>query len=417
VNTNEGLRARHVDVLKILLSQDAIAAKSGTGVLSLRERDAIDYAIAALARQEEGRELFTESQGKALRSITPGEVLTAEQWESVCAFVREQEAIIDAYKEREESHPALPSAGEGDELNLRVRAIDAIRAVTKEYPDTGASIQRYVDFLADERMRLWEQQRLATPTPQSGEACNLPDASIAEVLRHSFGQYFDTNGIVELDIQDDEQVAPLLRYMTASVRDYFLRDGNRLASLIFKMGEVSARSESAPASPQGVSDAVVEQALDAAYGFNSSITVTVGAMRVALEAVWPTAAGAAPEGDLLALQQFAVDILGDEEIGSLDGGDIQDTAEACGLLIPTEVTEACGEACLCAGYGDFPMTCYRRSPILRRAYKADDARRKAATPNPGAQHGQEVMRDDAAFHGRIGRLSLPAAADEGVGNG
>lgn len=39
---------------------------------------------------------FTERHGALLQSIKVGEVLTAEQWEAVCAFVREGEEVLDA---------------------------------------------------------------------------------------------------------------------------------------------------------------------------------------------------------------------------------------------------------------------------------------------------------------------------------
>lgn len=53
--------------------------------------------------------------------------------------------------------------------------------------------------------------------------------------------------------------------------------------------------------------------------------------------------------------------------GDLDGGSIQDKAVELGLLAPTEATEPCGPegACRCAGYDDFPTTCYRPTALLR----------------------------------------------------
>jgi len=48
----------------------------------------------------------------------------------------------------------------------------------------------------------------------------------------------------------------------------------------------------------------------------------------------------------------------------MDGFDIQERGEKYGLLIPTEVTEPCGENCNCVEYGDFPMTCYRVDPRI-----------------------------------------------------
>lgn len=50
------------------------------------------------------------------------------------------------------------------------------------------------------------------------------------------------------------------------------------------------------------------------------------------------------------------------DIGDLDGGFLQDTAEKLGLLYYVEVTEPCGEYCRCAEYDDFPQQCLRLKP-------------------------------------------------------
>lgn len=63
------------------------------------------------------------------------------------------------------------------------------------------------------------------------------------------------------------------------------------------------------------------------------------------------------------LRGFARAIM-DERYGNLDGGKLQDLGVKHGLLIPTEVTDVCGENCVCEEYGDFPQTCYRFSRIL-----------------------------------------------------
>jgi len=47
------------------------------------------------------------------------------------------------------------------------------------------------------------------------------------------------------------------------------------------------------------------------------------------------------------------------ELGDIDGGDLQDKAEALGLLVGVTVTEPCGEGCNCMDWDDFPQTCYR----------------------------------------------------------
>lgn len=54
-----------------------------------------------------------------------------------------------------------------------------------------------------------------------------------------------------------------------------------------------------------------------------------------------------------------------KELGDLDGGWVQDTAEKLGVLTPHEVTEPCDpEHCVCAEYG-FPTTCYRDSEATK----------------------------------------------------
>jgi hypothetical protein len=43
-----------------------------------------------------------------------------------------------------------------------------------------------------------------------------------------------------------------------------------------------------------------------------------------------------------------------------DGGDLQDLAEKCGIIVPVKVTEPCvEEGCKCVANDDFPTTCYR----------------------------------------------------------
>jgi hypothetical protein len=59
--------------------------------------------LAALSQPSGG--VFTEKNGKALRGVKPGEVLTEAQWAAVCAYVRDQEAVIDAYEEQAAAPP------------------------------------------------------------------------------------------------------------------------------------------------------------------------------------------------------------------------------------------------------------------------------------------------------------------------
>ena len=68
--------------------------------------------------------------------------------------------------------------------------------------------------------------------------------------------------------------------------------------------------------------------------------------------------------DFERLRAFACDILDNLPDGGIEGDDLQDLGVKHGLLVPTEVKEPCGENCYCAEYGDFPMTCYRKSILL-----------------------------------------------------
>lgn len=51
-----------------------------------------------------------------------------------------------------------------------------------------------------------------------------------------------------------------------------------------------------------------------------------------------------------------------------DGGDIQEWGVELGLLKAVPVSAPCGEGCVCADYGDFPMDCYR--PTVARVSRA-----------------------------------------------
>jgi len=50
------------------------------------------------------------------------------------------------------------------------------------------------------------------------------------------------------------------------------------------------------------------------------------------------------------------------ECADVDGGSIQEKAEALGLLVRVPVDEPCGDTCWCAEYGDFPQVCLRLKP-------------------------------------------------------
>ena len=70
------------------------------------------------------------------------------------------------------------------------------------------------------------------------------------------------------------------------------------------------------------------------------------------------------ERRLGALQAFARDVMTSWPEGDVDGGALQDYAEKHGLIVPQEAIESCGDDCVCAYYGQFPMTCYRKTELL-----------------------------------------------------
>jgi hypothetical protein len=183
--------------------------------------------------------------------------------------------------------------------------------------------------------------------------------------------------ISKLDLSEQERYKPVPFHLREDAARAL--DGKAEATINLNMTTQHAKSNAREG--DGVADFDLQRELRAIAGDLNVSAITLGeiGLRGACiearnklhklhEAI---AALQAQQGaDLPMLQRFAAGILGDDEIGSLDGGDIQDIAEACGLLVPTEVTAACGEACRCAEYGDFPQTCFRYSPALKRAYAA-----------------------------------------------
>jgi hypothetical protein len=63
----------------------------------------------------------------------------------------------------------------------------------------------------------------------------------------------------------------------------------------------------------------------------------------------------------------------------VDGGYVQTIATEAGLFIPEVVTAPCREypGCACAGYGEWPMTCYRDSPELLAARSGEGGNNNA----------------------------------------
>lgn len=68
--------------------------------------------------------------------------------------------------------------------------------------------------------------------------------------------------------------------------------------------------------------------------------------------------------DIEKLRAFANQIMSCWPEGDVDGGFLQDAAEACGLIEPTQMAAPCGVNCQCAEIADFPTTCYRKTRLL-----------------------------------------------------
>jgi hypothetical protein len=65
------------------------------------------------------------------------------------------------------------------------------------------------------------------------------------------------------------------------------------------------------------------------------------------------------------LRRFAYGVMGDwPDVGGLDGCELQDLGVRHGLLVGTMRTEPFGEFCECSGYGEFPMECFTKTPLL-----------------------------------------------------
>lgn len=68
--------------------------------------------------------------------------------------------------------------------------------------------------------------------------------------------------------------------------------------------------------------------------------------------------------DLEKLRGFAQEIMEGWPFGDIDGADLQEIATKWELLVPQTMTEPCCEACECASMDAFPLTCYRKTPLL-----------------------------------------------------
>lgn len=68
------------------------------------------------------------------------------------------------------------------------------------------------------------------------------------------------------------------------------------------------------------------------------------------------------EPDIRAFTQWVINE--SRDCLDLNGGDLQEAAVRCGVLIEHEVYESCGEGCVCDEVGDWPLYCYRLHPSL-----------------------------------------------------
>ena len=75
------------------------------------------------------------------------------------------------------------------------------------------------------------------------------------------------------------------------------------------------------------------------------------------------------DAEIAALRQFVGAIIERDDGApyNWDGGEIQELEVSCGLLVPVEVSESCGDECNCY---DFPVTCYRESPLALACLKS-----------------------------------------------
>jgi hypothetical protein len=72
----------------------------------------------------------------------------------------------------------------------------------------------------------------------------------------------------------------------------------------------------------------------------------------------------AAQADNARLQAFAQAVMLSWPDHDVDGGDLQEIAERHSLIVPVEVTEPCSDNCPCAEVDSFPLTCYRKTPLL-----------------------------------------------------
>ncbi len=70
--------------------------------------------------------------------------------------------------------------------------------------------------------------------------------------------------------------------------------------------------------------------------------------------------------ELIACRAFVIAVIYTAALdGYIDDDDIKSFGVEHGLLIEAEVTESCGQGCMCEEAGAFPMTCFKKTAVLK----------------------------------------------------
>lgn len=120
---------------------------------------------------------------------------------------------------------------------------------------------------------------------------------------------------------------------------------------------------------QEVAEQLIEGRLiepELAEHVGESIAATVAALWEARTKIARLEAERDAVDKLAAFGAWAADEFRDS-LGDVDGGSAQDAMERFGVIVKRTVTEPCGEACVCADYGEFPHDCYVFPEAIRAA--------------------------------------------------
>lgn len=118
--------------------------------------------------------------------------------------------------------------------------------------------------------------------------------------------------------------------------------------------------------------------------------------------------------------RFADDVISNAfDGGDLDGGTVQEMAEACGLITPRTMTEPCGPVCNCMEAGaEFPTTCYRKTYL--RSLAQQSTADKASEVRAAEDAEYELHQDDmmvAATSGKNAYAEIQHYANQYVQDG